>query len=43
MSIDDKINEVLGISNTETNITKQVIKKEFTPPVPRLEDKENKI
>ena len=40
MSIDDKINEALGISNTETNITKQVIKKEFTPPVPRLEDKE---
>ena len=40
MSIDDKINEALGISNTETHTTKQVIKKEFTPPVPRLEDKE---
>ena len=40
MSIDDKINEALGISNTETNTTKQVIKKGFTPPVPRLEDKE---
>ena len=41
MSIDDKINEALGISNIETHTTKQVIKKEFTPPVPRLEDKEN--
>ena len=38
MSIDDKINEALGIS-TEKPITKQVIKKDFTPPVPRLEDK----
>ena len=38
MSIDDKINEALGIS-TNKPTTKQVVKKEFTPPVPRLEDK----
>ena len=38
MSIDDKINEALGIS-TNKPATKQVIKKDFTPPVPRLEDK----
>ena len=38
MSIDDKINEALGISTTKP-ATKQVVKKEFTPPVPRLEDK----
>ena len=38
MSIDDKINEALGIS-TDKPATKQVIKKDFTPPVPRLEDK----
>ena len=38
MSIDDKINEALGISK-EKPATKQVIKKDFTPPVPRLEDK----
>ena len=40
MSIDEKINEALGIS-TDKPATKQVVKKEFTPPVPRLED-ENK-
>ena len=39
MSIDEKINEALGISN-EKILTKAVVKKEFTPPVPRLEDKE---
>ena len=39
MSIDEKINEALGIS-IEEKPTKQVIKKEFTPPVPRMEDKE---
>ena len=38
MSIDDKINEALGISTSKPS-TKQVVKKEFTPPVPRLEDK----
>ena len=38
MSIDDKINEALGIS-TDKPATKQVIKKDYTPPVPRLEDK----
>ncbi len=38
MSIDDKINEALGIS-TDKPTTKQVIKKDFIPPVPRLEDK----
>ena len=38
MSIDDKINEALGIT-TEKSTTKTVVKKEFTPPVPRLEDK----
>ena len=38
MSIDDKINEALGISTVKPT-TKQVIKKDFTPPVPRLEDK----
>jgi hypothetical protein len=37
MSIDDKINEVLGIEKKE-QVTKQVIKKEFTPPVPRKDD-----
>ena len=41
MSIDDKINEALGISTSKPS-TKQVVKKEFTPPVPRLEDKNNK-
>ena len=41
MSIDEKINEALGIS-IEEKPTKQVIKKEFTPPVPRMEDKEKK-
>ena len=39
MTIDEKINEALGISN-EKILTKAVVKKEFTPPVPRLEDKE---
>jgi len=39
MSIDDKINEALGISTQEKPVTKQVVKKEFTPPVPRMEDK----
>ena len=38
MSIDDKINEALGITPKKP-ATKQVVKKEFTPPVPRLEDK----
>ncbi len=38
MSIDDKINEALGITPNKP-ATKQVVKKEFTPPVPRLEDK----
>ena len=38
MSIDDKINEALGISKDKP-APKQVVKKEFTPPVPRLEDK----
>ena len=38
MTIDEKINEALGIS-TDKPTTKQVIKKDFTPPVPRLEDK----
>ena len=38
MSIDDKINEALGIS-TKKPATKQVVQKEFTPPVPRIEDK----
>jgi hypothetical protein len=37
MSINDKINEVLGIGKEE-QVTKQVIKKEFTPPVPRKDD-----
>ena len=37
MSIDEKINQVLGITN-EKDVNKQVIKKEFTPPVPRKED-----
>ena len=40
MSIDDKINEALGISTQEKPVTKQVVKKEFTPPVPRMEDKD---
>src|SRR6056300_350218 len=39
MSIDDKINEALGIT-TEKPVTKAVVKKEYTPPVPRIEDKE---
>ena len=39
MTIDEKINEALGISN-EKILTKAVVKKEFTPPVPRMEDKE---
>ena len=38
MSIDEKINEALGISNEKPS-TKSVVKKEFTPPVPRMEDK----
>jgi len=38
MTIDEKINEALGISN-EKIVTKAVVKKEYTPPVPRLEDK----
>ena len=38
MTIDEKINEALGISN-EKILTKAVVKKEYTPPVPRLEDK----
>ena len=38
MSIDDKINEALGITPKKP-ATKQVVKKEFTPTVPRLEDK----
>ena len=40
MSIDDKINEALGISTQEKPVTKSVVKKEFTPPVPRMEDKD---
>lgn len=39
MSIDEKINEALGISNDKP-ATKAVVKKEYTPPVPRIEDKE---
>jgi len=39
MSIDDKINEALGITNDKP-VTKAVVKKEYTPPVPRMEDKE---
>ena len=39
MTIDDKINEALGIT-PEKPATKAVVKKEFTPPVPRLEDKD---
>ena len=42
MSIDDKINEALGIS-TDKPATKQVIKKDYTPPVPRLEDKNKEL
>ena len=38
MTIDEKIKEALGISN-EKILTKAVVKKEYTPPVPRLEDK----
>jgi len=38
MSIDEKINEALGISNDKP-ATKAVVKKEYTPPVPRIEDK----
>ena len=38
MSIDEKINEALGISNNKP-VTKAVVKKEYTPPVPRVEDK----
>ena len=40
MTIDEKINEALGISTENKPATKQVVKKEFTPPVPRLEDKD---
>src|SRR5210317_759099 len=40
MSIDDKINEALGISTEQKPATKSVIKKEYTPPVPRMEDKD---
>src|SRR6056300_2110069 len=40
MSIDDKINEALGISTESKPASKSVIKKEYTPPVPRIEDKE---
>jgi hypothetical protein len=40
MSIDDKINEALGISTEQKPASKSVIKKEYTPPVPRIEDKE---
>ena len=39
MSIDDKINEALGISTEQKPATKQIIKKEYTPPVPRIEEK----
>ena len=39
MTIDDKINEALGIT-PEKPATKAVVKQEFTPPVPRLEDKD---
>ena len=39
MSIDDKINEALGITNDKP-VTKAVVKKEYTPPVPRMEDKD---
>ena len=39
MSIDEKINEALGISNDKP-VTKAVVKQEYTPPVPRVEDKE---
>jgi len=38
MSIDEKINEALGISNDKP-VTKAVVKKEYTPPVPRIEEK----
>ena len=38
MSIDDKINEALGITKDKP-ATKTIVKKQFTPPVPRLEDK----
>ena len=38
MSIDEKINEALGISNDKP-VTKAVVKKEYTLPVPRVEDK----
>jgi len=40
MSIDDKINEALGISTESKPASKSVIKKEYTPPVPRMEDKD---
>jgi len=40
MSIDDKINEALGISTEQKPATKSIVKKEFNPPVPRLEDKD---
>ena len=36
--IDDKINEVRNITPNKP-ASKSVVKKEFTPPVPRLEDK----
>ena len=38
MSIDEKINEVFNISNDKPS-TSSVVKKEFTPPVPRVKDK----
>jgi len=40
MSIDDKINEALGITTESKPVSKSVIKKEYTPPVPRMEDKD---
>ena len=36
MSIEDKVNEILGLDGTPP-----IEKKEFKPPVPRKEDKEN--
>ena len=43
MSIDDKINEALGISTEQKPASKSVIKKEYTPPVPRMEDKTKRM
>jgi len=40
MTIDDKINEALGISTEQKPASKSIIKKEYSPPVPRIEDKE---